>query len=406
MRVALFVPRFPVLSQTFILDQVTGLIGRGHEVAVFSESRPEAEPVHEDVRTYGLLDRVFYLKGSGGHRLRDLTGLAGLAVRHPATLTCLRRERAAPFGGRQTVLRKLNILRSSRFQPDIVHCHFGDAGLRFRFVSSFWRVPFVVSFYGADCSRDRVTRDKFYDPLFRQADRVTVLGKEMAQRLESLGCPSGRLRQVHLGIDPEGFSFSERGAQRDGRPARLLTVARLVEKKGVEYALRAIHRLSNAGMALHYDILGDGPLRPALEDLSQSLGIASMVTFHGGVDRTSVRRAMADTDIFVLPSVTASDGDQEGTPTVLMEAASCGLPVVSTYHAGIPEVVLDGVSGMLVPERDDSALADALASVLASPDRWAAMGRAGREHIERSYSIRLMIAELEALYTDVMANGS
>jgi len=188
------------------------------------------------------------------------------------------------------------------------------------------------------------------------------------------------------------------------REVRLLTVARLVEKKGIDVALRALGSLRDELPAVRYDVIGDGPMRAELEALAVSLGIADRVRFAGPVANDAVQQAMRDADLFVLTSLTAASGDEEGTPTVLIEAAYAGLPVLATRHAGIPDIVADGESGMLVTENDPAALADGLRTMLASRERWPAMGEAGRRLIiERGHLTADVAARLEALYLELLA---
>jgi colanic acid/amylovoran biosynthesis glycosyltransferase len=122
----------------------------------------------------------------------------------------------------------------------------------------------------------------------------------------------------------------------------------------------------------------------------------------GWQSQEEVSQLMTDTHVFLLPSVTAEDGNKEGTPTVLLEAQSAGLPVVSTTHAGIPEIVSDGEAGYLVPERDVLSLVDALERLLGQPEQWSEMGRAGREYIETHHSIESVTDELVAVYQRVV----
>lgn len=406
MRIAFFVQAFPSLSETFILSQITGLLDRGHEVVVYSEQRPKTGLTHAAVAEYGLRDCARYLdvRTDHGPSGADLLTLVRLAVWSPGSLLKLRREAASPFGGRLRLLRLLGRLGSGK-EFDVLHAHFGTVALRTRFARFRWPVPFVASFYGFDCSAfPRAEGAGVYDPLFAAADRVTVLSGQMRQRVRDLGCPDDLIREHHIGVDLEAFAFRERGTDVGGRPVRLLTVARLVEKKGVEYALRALAVLPNDN--LRYTILGDGPLRAELEALATSLQIAGRVEFRGSADQATVRREMDAADLFLLPSVTASNGDQEGTPTVLMEAGAVGLPVVSTLHAGIPEVVLDGVTGRLVAERDPAALAEALGGLLDAPEDWAAMGRAARDHIARHYDRSKLVGRLEDLYRELVPSGA
>jgi colanic acid/amylovoran biosynthesis glycosyltransferase len=134
-------------------------------------------------------------------------------------------------------------------------------------------------------------------------------------------------------------------------------------------------------------VFGDGALRESLMALTAELGLHEQVLFYGRQGQEAVRDGLAHADVLVAASVTAADGDEEGIPNVLKEAMASGMPVVGTRHAGIPELVEDGISGWLVPERDVAALAAALARLAAEPERWASMGRAGRAKVEREYDI-------------------
>jgi colanic acid/amylovoran biosynthesis glycosyltransferase len=399
MRIACFVRSFPELSETFILRQVTGLLDRGHEVGIFAYRAAGGGPAHEAVDRYGLRGLVRLLphrEDSAPPRLRGV-GPAGPAAR------CVRREHARALGGWRTLARTLAALAAEeRF--DVVHCHYGDLGLRYRVAARFWAAPLVVSFYGFDASAYPGTHGSgVYRPLFRRAGAVASLSAHMDGRLRELGCPDALLRRVPLAVDPAEFAPAERPARRPGDPVRLLTVARLTEKKGVEHALRALALAGERFPALRYDVVGDGPLRGSLEALAASLGLGERVRFLGARTGAFVREAMRGADLFLLPSVTAGDGDQEGTPTVLLEAACCGLPVLATRHAGIPEVVLDGESGFLVPERDPAALADALERLLLAPERWAELGRAGRLHVERTHGTAAVAERLEGVYRELLA---
>jgi colanic acid/amylovoran biosynthesis glycosyltransferase len=307
----------------------------------------------------------------------------------------------ATIGEAAIRLQRMQALRGAK-RPDIVHCHYGEVGLGYRFLGRFWSAPLVVSFYGYDCSSlPRAMGDGLYRPLFRLADSVIVLSEAMRERLLSLGCPPALLHVHPLGVDTSRFAFRKRNSP--GEVVRILTVGRLVEKKGIEFALRAVAQVVPDYTKLRYDIIGDGPLRDSLERLSRALQLEHVVRFLGPVEEAGVAEAMDRADLFVLPSITAADGDEEGTPTVLIEASSCGLPIVSTRHAGIPEVVVDGISGFLVPERDVPALAERIRLLLERPERWAALGRAGRRHVESHFDTRVLSRRMEAHYAALSA---
>lgn len=412
MRIAFFVPSFPETSETFILRQVTGLLDRGHDVRIFAQHDASVGPIHDAVKAYALGSRVRVLprrrgstpRGALREAARCVTGILShgrgfLDRRH------LGRDQARAFGGWASLTATLAALvREAPF--DVVHCHYGDIGLRYRVAARLWRAPLVVSFYGYDCSAyPRARGAGVFAPVFADADAVTSLSAHMDARLLELGCPARLLRRVPLSVDPVAFAPAEHAPTSRGAPVRILTVARLTEKKGVEFALRALALVGDEFHSIQYDVLGDGPLRHDLESLAASLGLGERVHFLGARNGEGVRDALGNASLFVLPSVTAATGDQEGTPTVLLEAACCGLPVVSTTHAGIPDVVRDGESGVLVPERDPEALAGALRRLLRTPERWAEMGAAGRAFVERYHATGVVAARLETLYAEVAASA-
>lgn len=151
-----------------------------------------------------------------------------------------------------------------------------------------------------------------------------------------------------------------------------------------------------------YAIIGDGPLKDSLATIARDLNIADLVHFHGAQDTTFIQRAMAESHLFLLPSVTASDGDQEGTPVSILEAQAAGLPVVSTLHAGIPEIVGNGESGFLVPEKDPSALAERLIYLMEHPEQWPILGKTGRKRMETAWNMAQLNQDLVALYRKVI----
>jgi colanic acid/amylovoran biosynthesis glycosyltransferase len=207
------------------------------------------------------------------------------------------------------------------------------------------------------------------------------------------------LRKLPVGLDLREFPFAERirGAN---EPVRLLTVARLVEIKGHEFALRAVAQVRAKHPELRYDIVGEGPLRPRLERLIAESGLRDAVTLHGARDGSFVRGLMREAHLALLGSVSI-EGDAEGQGLFLQEAQACGLPVIATQHGALPEGMLCGGSGFLVPERDVDALAKRLDFLAAHPELWPEMGRKGRAFVEERHNIRKLNQELTTLYEAV-----
>lgn len=283
---------------------------------------------------------------------------------------------------------------------DIVHCHFGPIGNSGALLKDLGAIEgkIVTAFHGYDLSRCmRENGDKVYDSLFEIGDLFLPISERWRNELINLGCSEQKLVVHRMGIDTSKFSFIPRRPREDGK-VHLLTVARLVEKKGVQYGIQATARLLERHPQIEYRIVGDGPLRSDLENLIGALGAHGNVQLLGWKRQEEVVALMKEADLLLAPSVTGKDGDQEGIPVVLMEALAQGLPVLSTRHSGIPELVRDGESGFLVPERDVDALAEKLEYLVEHPELWPEMGESGREYVERYYDINELNDRLVQLY--------
>ena len=408
-KIAHLVQTFPALSETFILTQITGQLERGHEVDVYAQLRGDVDAAHEDVERYQLLDRTGYtpelpptypqqwlsaakLLACDGWRQPVISGrsLNVLRFRRRALTTSLLHE-AAPY------------LHRGCPAYDVVHAHFGPMGMRALPLKHLGvlNAPLVVTFYGHDVTRyPKRHGGDCYAELFDQADRILALSRHMADRLLALGSPAEKTLVHHLGIDVERFAFQERHLLA-GESPRLISVARLVEKKGLEYAIRAVAQVKDRHPQVRYRIVGDGPLRPTLEALIRELGVETQVELAGAMTQRGVVEQMQQAHVFVLPSVAAADGDEEGTPTSIAEASASGLPVLSTVHSGIPEMVREGASGFLVPERDVAALAGRLDELLSHPERWPAMSRAGRAWAEQEFDTQKLNDRLLEIYAGI-----
>jgi len=279
----------------------------------------------------------------------------------------------------------------------VVHCHFGTVGRVGAYLREIGalRGRLVTTFHGVDLSASLRGDPSIYDHLLRHGDLFLPISDVWRRKLLSLGCNPDRTVVHRMGVEPGRFDFRIR--QPADQPIKLLTVGRLIEKKGVEYGLRAVATLVRQGTKIDYAIAGDGPLREHLEQLAAELEISSSVRFLGWQDEEQVGALMVEHDMLLAPSVTDSVGDQEGIPVTIMEAMASGMPVVSTWHSGIPELVEHGAAGFLAPERDVAALAEAVQRIIDS-DLWAAMGHAGRQRVETDYDVSQLDDALERHY--------
>ncbi|HLE24715.1 MAG TPA: glycosyltransferase, partial [Thermodesulfobacteriota bacterium] len=264
----------------------------------------------------------------------------------------------------------------------------------------------ITSFHGYDFSKLINERgSETYKELFRIGDLFTANTNFTKGKLIELGCPKSKIVMLPVGMDINFFNFRERYL-RDRSIVKLLTVARMVEKKGLEYAIKAVSRVAKKYSNIEYNIIGDGILRRRLENLIKELGISDKVNLLGWKTQEELKSLFQDAHIFILTSVTAGDGDMEGQGLVLQEAQAVGLPVLSTLHNGIPEGVIDGKSGFLVPERDVDALANKLKYLIEHPELWPEMGRYGRKFVEERYDIQKLNQRLVKIYEAILAEDS
>jgi len=393
-RVAVVTGLFPVLWETPFLNQVTGLVELGHEVDVYADQPQPGVPSHPDIPRLGLLQRTHYPYQLPKSLRRRWPAALRLIQQHsgPDRAALLHSLNPFVFWRRATSLDQLR--RTAAFLPrrtyDVCYCPFvQDARkvLRFR---KLGLLPgkLVVALRGSDFSRYLKQRGpQVYRRVFTEADLLLPVCEAFATRLRSLGCPPDKVVVHHTGINLERFPFRPR--QRPEGELRLITVGRLVEKKGISYALRAVRRLCDAGVEASYEVVGEGPLRSRLQQESEQLGLTGRVRFAGMKSHGQVQQALERAHILLAPCVTASDGDEEGIPNVLREGMASGLPVIATYHSGIPELVEDGRTGYLAPEHDSDTLSECVLRLARNPGLWEPLTAAARRRVEEDDIERL-----------------
>jgi len=290
-----------------------------------------------------------------------------------------------------------------RVNGQVLHIYFGNIGAQLLPLLRKPPVPIIVSFHGADAGVD------LERPAYREAARemlglarlVLARSQALAERIVAMGCPREKIRIHRTGIPLERFPFQPRTAPADGA-WRLFQACRLIPKKGLDTALRAFAQFSAQHPLATFTIAGEGPLLGELTALAAELGVAERVRFPGFLSHDALVAELAQAHVFLHPSETGPDGNQEGVPNSMLEAMSTGLPVVATLHGGIPEAVDDGVSGFLVAEHDPEALAAALEKIASDPTRYAAMGAAAAQAVTERFEQGKQIEVLERCYTEAL----
>ena len=293
--------------------------------------------------------------------------------------------------------------------PVVVHAHFGVDGVYALPLSRRLHVPLVTSFYGFDATLSRGALLRSGSPawlnylalrhtLARRGAMFICVSKFLKKKIVALGFPAERTVVNYIGVDTNRLKIRDPNQE----ISTIVHVGRLVEKKGTEYLLRAFARLSSTWPAAELVIVGDGPLHESLRMMARELGVGQAVRFLGSLPHDAVLGWLRRASVLAVPSVTAESGDMEGLPMIVLEGAALGLPIVATLHSGIPEAIVDGDTGFLVPERDVEALALRLGTLLANDGLRARMGRRARSMVEEIFDLNRQTLRLETLYEEVL----
>jgi colanic acid/amylovoran biosynthesis glycosyltransferase len=383
-----------------------GLIELGHEVSIFADKSMRNVRIHDNYEKYGLSKQTRHYGIPQNKFVRVLKAILLIIKYAPANYSVIFRSLNVFRYGKSSwslSLLFMSVALLERGPFDIIHCQFGalgPSGIALNQICSS-NSKLVTSIRGYDVTVYLKNHPGIYDELFREGNLFLPVCTFLKERLVQEGCEEKKIVVHHSGIDCSKFEYIQREWD-PGEPIRVLTIARLIEKKGVGFAIDAVSRLLSEGEKIEYSVVGDGPLREDLQQLIESMGIERQVRLLGWKTHEEVRRLLEESHVLVAPSLTSESGDQEGIPNAIKEAMASGLPVISTFHSGIPELVTDGVSGLLVPERDTASLADALAYLMSHPEVCKRMGKAGRMQVEQEFDTNSLNKKLEELYLGLM----
>lgn len=361
---------FPKFIQQFILNQITGLHDLGHDIYIYANKKVKG-PIPPDIARYNLMERTFY-----------------------------------------------KTVPKNQQDFDIIYCHFGPDGYCGLYLKKYYGLTgkVVTCFRGDDISKllrshpnNKTSKKRgifsvpcysptMYDELFSQGDHFLPVCDYFRKKLLTLGCNKNTITVQHSGINTANFSYKKRRHKKKNEKLSIVTIGRLVEKKGIKYAIRAIARLIPSYPKLTYTIIGNGPLYKKLDLLIKRLGLEKQIILKGWLSQEDIKDYLYSADIFVLPAITAQDGDEEGISNVLKEAMATGLPVVTTRHSGIPELVKNNNSGYIVKEKSIAELGNKIEKLLKNPSKCISMGASGRSFVEKNFETSTLIIELSKLF--------
>jgi glycosyltransferase involved in cell wall biosynthesis len=399
--IAYLVKAWPRLSETFILNEIIALERRNISLRIFSVKDPNCEPVHAkmgQVRakiTYlsliphwrsALLGNIRLAGRRPGPYIRTLLQAVAQSIAH-FRLVIIRRFFQAGYLGELLLHEPVRHL----------HAHFSTSPAMVAFFThDLIGIPYTFTAHAKDIY---VSPSKLLRAKIDRAQAVITCTEYNRQYLSSLfgAAVDRKLHCIHHGLDLSEFKFrSPRGSY--GEVPLVLSVARLVEKKGLGDIIVAVDILRRHGRRVRVEIIGDGPLRMALKAQVLELSLQDSVKLLGAQPHEMVRDAYERASVFVLPCRVAQNGDRDGIPNVLLEAMASGVPVISTAISGIPELIQSECDGLLVPPNSPAILADAIERALASAGFSERLARAARAKIEGQFSLDHGTAELLAAF--------
>lgn len=321
------------------------------------------------------------------------------------------------------LLRKLNISYAPRIfkkvikwhHPQILHSHFGDRGWYDLHLKKDADFKHVVTFYGFDVSMLPRTQPKWrrrYQKLFAEADLFLCEGPFMAQKLVDLGCPSAKVRVHHIGVDVEKIPFRPRQLAKN-EPLRILLAGTFREKKGFSIAIRALGAFKERYPSLKITIIGDATAqerdqqeKKVMMDFLDEFDLKPQTRLLGYQPYDVFLKEAYNHHVFLSPSITAQNGDSEGgAPISLIDMAASGMPIISTRHCDIPNVIRDGETGLLADEGNVLQLVEHLDWLVDNSDQWAEMVYAGRRHIDQNFNVQNQARELSMIYEQLLSEN-
>ena len=415
MKLGYLYSRYPVISQTFCDAEMLALERRGLELKIGSVYSPHTSLRHEHISA--LRASIHYAPPQEILKISEKK--AKVAGRWPRDLVEQHERKYGPDAKAEQ--RARNGLYFADFfahnEVDHVHVHFANrAAHTALFLKEISGIPFSVTAHGQDFMKDLGS-----DDLLREictAAEFVAAETDYSRELLCERCPdsAGKIHRVYNGIDLERFpmptyemAHSNHGEQAMGAPyqvPRIISVGRLVAFKGFEHLLDACAALMRRGFDFICDIAGDGPLHQTLQKKINSLNLSSRVNLLGSLSQRLVLEKIRTADIFALASVMDAQGASDVFPTVILEAMASGRAVVSTRLAGIPELVVDGETGVLIAAGDTAALTDALQRLLCDRELRLRYGRAGRARIEQHFRIENTVAPLLELFESTLLNSA
>lgn len=356
MRILFIVDKFPWYTKVIILNQITGLLDRGHDVYIYAHKGASSEVFDSEVYKYDLLNRTYY-----------------------------------------------GCLPDNLDTYDIIVCQYADLGKEFSKLKMVLglKAKLVTFLRGADISKYVAVAPHEFDELFEECDLFLPICDYFKYRLILLGCDPGKIVVSYSPINCSRFNYKKR-VLRLNEPVHIVSVARLAEEKGLIYCIQAFDKLCKKYPNIKYTIVGEGNDRDMLTREINDRGLGKKIKLVGWATQEQVAHILDTAHIFLLPSVVPDKGSSEAIPNAIKEALLMGLPVIATHHGGTGELIRHGENGFLVPERDFYAIESRLSYLIEHPEVWPSIGKRGREHVIQMFDMEVICDQLEKIFYNLI----
>ncbi len=394
-RTAYVLKMYPRFSETFVVNELRAVEAAGEQVDVFSLRPPNDGRFHESLAE--VRASVTYVRSSGLRAADVWEALGSAREELPGLLGCIDELLdVAVVDAVQAVDVAVQLRRRGITH---VHAHFASVATTVaRLAARLARVPYSFTAHAKDVYHDDVDPEDLRRKLADASTVVTVSDFNLAHLRRRFPLESSSVVRVYNGLDLAAFRYAD-PAQ---RPPVVVAVGRLVEKKGFDDLLEAVALLVHDGAPVSLDLVGTGPCEQDLRGQAVRLGLSGSVRFHGPLPQGRVRQLVQAAAVLAAPCTVAADGNRDGLPTVLLEGMALGTPCVATPVTGIPEAITDGVTGVLVPERDPAALAEALRALLDDGRLRTRLAQAARRRVELDFEVHRQAAQLRSVFGDAV----
>lgn len=403
MNVAILVRGFPNIVQTYIVNHITSLIDFGYDIGIIAVSNPKQREVHPAIGKYKLIERAIYINTDKSNFITQLRGLPIFNQDYIAAVSHIVFSRLwAQYGFIYTIkaIIKARLTVCNNF--NFAHSHALISSYEYLFLKDIFGIPLVTTFHGLEPKSAQPLSANKLKKVLDNCDAFFLNTDFAKKQLTGLGCDENKIYIIPQGTNLNDFPFTERKIK-NNETITILSVGRLSVEKGFHVAIDAIARLVDKYPNIRYHIIGSGVEDTNLQRQIKTLKLQNNVKIIGGVSTEILQSQYAAAHMFVLPSIDFCDGSHTETQgVVLQEAQSSGIPVIASRTGGIPEIIIDGTTGLLFDEQDDAGLAEKIESLLNDQVQYKALSIAARKDVEDNYSVETICQRQLKVYSKIM----